>query len=315
MPSAGQAGEPSAGEFAWLDWFGCATFRLCTRPGVTIWLDAYLDRVPSAEQADFGIDDASEADWILVGHSHFDHLYGAERIAARTAATIVGSYESIRIMAEYGIPEEQLMPVSGGETISLDHGMTVRVLPSMHSCTWASDPMPPVDAICIGDLHLTYQERRALHAKLAENLGALSEETRTHLLGALQGERGDGGALIYVIETPAGSVLYQDTAGCWTHLLEQERPTVAILAGAGRGHRDGEAFQGTTAEFVAEQTALLGQPERVLLCHHDDWLPGFSHPMDTEPIRQALARTAPATELVEVSYNSGYPILATTPSR
>jgi hypothetical protein len=30
--------------------------------------------------------------------------------------------------------------------------------------------------------------------------------------------------------------------------------------------------------------------------------------MDTEPIRQALARTAPATELIEIGYNSGYPI-------
>ena len=297
------------GPFGWLDWFGCATFRLRTRPGVTILLDAYLDRVPSAQQADVGIDDITEADWILVGHSHFDHLYGAERIAARTGAVIVGSYESIRIMAGCGIPEEQLMPVSGGETIDLGHGITVRVLPSMHSCTWASDPMPPVDATCIGDTGLTYQQRRELHGKLAENLSALSDETRAHLIGALQGERGDGGALIYMIDTPAGSLLFQDTAGCWTHLLEHERPTVAILAGAGRGHRDGEAYQGSTAEFVAEQTALLGQPNRLVLCHHDDWLPGFSHPTDTAPIRAALARVAPATTLVEIAYNDGHPIL------
>ncbi|HZZ49488.1 MAG TPA: MBL fold metallo-hydrolase [Pseudonocardia sp.] len=296
-------------EFAWLDWFGCATFRLRTRPGVTIFLDAYLDRVPSAQQSGVGIDDIIEADWILVGHSHFDHLYGAERLAARTGATIVGSYESIRIMAECGVPEAQLMPVSGGETIALGPDMTARVLPSMHSCTWASDPMPLPDATCIGDTGLTYQQRRALHAKLAENLPALSPETRGHLRTALQGDRGDGGALIFVIETPAGSVLFQDTAGCWTHLLEHERPDVAILAGAGRGHRDGEAFQGTTAEFVAEQTTLLGQPERVILCHHDDWLPGFSHPTNTQPLHQALSLSAPRTELVEIGYNSGYPVL------
>jgi hypothetical protein len=36
---------------------------------------------------------------------------GAEKIALRSGATIVGSFESIRIMAEYGVPAEQLMPV------------------------------------------------------------------------------------------------------------------------------------------------------------------------------------------------------------
>jgi L-ascorbate metabolism protein UlaG (beta-lactamase superfamily) len=296
-------------EFAWLDWFGCATFRLRTQPGVTILLDAYFDRVPSADQSGVTIEEITEADWILVGHSHFDHLYGAERIAARTGATVVGSYESIRIMAECGVPEEQLMPVAGGETIGLGPGMTARVLPSMHSCTWASDPMPLPDTTCIGDTGLTHQQRRVLHAKLAENLSDLSAEAVTHLRSALQGDRGDGGALVYVIETPAGSVLFQDTAGCWTHLLEQERPTVAILAGVGRGHRDGEAFQGSTAEFVAEQTGLLGPPERLILCHHDNWLPGFSHPMNTQPIREALSRATPGTELVEIGYNNGYPVL------
>ena len=37
-------------------------------------------------------------DWILVGHSHFDHLWGAERITRNTAARLVGSYETIRVM-------------------------------------------------------------------------------------------------------------------------------------------------------------------------------------------------------------------------
>jgi glyoxylase-like metal-dependent hydrolase (beta-lactamase superfamily II) len=36
-----------------------------------------------------------KADWIVVGHSHFDHLWGAGRIALQTGATIVGSFESI----------------------------------------------------------------------------------------------------------------------------------------------------------------------------------------------------------------------------
>ena len=296
-------------EVAWLDWFGCATFRLRTAAGLTVWLDAYLDRAPSAAQSGFGVADVTEADWILVGHSHFDHLYGAERIARRTGAKVVGSYESIRIMAECGVPKDQLVPVSGGERIQLDPTVSVRVLPGLHSCTWASNPMPSADEVCLGDLGLSWQQRVGRLRELGQQLLASGDEVRAHLVESAQGDRGDGGALVYVIETPDGSVLFQDTAGCWTALFDRESPTVAILAGAGRGHRDGEPAQGSTADFVAEQAVLLHQPERLVLCHHDDWLPGFSRPTDITPIRRALAARAPRSELVELGYRSNYPLL------
>ena len=32
--------------------------------------------------------DVKECDWILIGHSHFDHLFGAETILANTNATM-----------------------------------------------------------------------------------------------------------------------------------------------------------------------------------------------------------------------------------
>ena len=99
---------------ATLDWMGCATFRLTLGEQV-ILLDAYIDRVASAAPTGATVDAIWQADWIVVGHSHFDHLYGAERIAKNTGAKIIGSYESIRIMAAQGVPEEQLLPVAGGE--------------------------------------------------------------------------------------------------------------------------------------------------------------------------------------------------------
>ncbi|MBO0873974.1 MAG: MBL fold metallo-hydrolase [Pseudonocardia sp.] len=298
-------------EMAWLDWFGCATFRMRTYGGLTIWLDAYLDRVPSAEQSGFGVDDVTEADWILVGHSHFDHLYGAERIAVRTGAKVIGSYETARILAEAGVPEEQLVPVSGGERVKLNRLTAVRVFPSMHSCTWATDPMPASDQRCrlTREDDLAWHERQERLRDLWSRLDGLGDEVREHMALTDQGARGDGGPLIYIIDTMNGSVLFQDTAGCWTGLLEQESPTVAILAAAGRGQHDGDPVDGTLAEFVAEEAAILGCPERVLLCHHDDWLPGFSRRIDVEPIREALAHRAPRTELVEIGYRSNYPLL------
>ena len=90
---------------ATLDWYGCATFRL-TIDDLVVFLDAYIDRAPGAPGTGLTADDVDRADWILVGHSHFDHLWGAERIARNTGATIVGSYESIRVMAEQGVPAD-----------------------------------------------------------------------------------------------------------------------------------------------------------------------------------------------------------------
>ena len=46
----------------------------------------------------------------------------------------------------------------------------------------------------------------------------------------------------------------------------------------------------------------------MLLCHHDDWLPGFSRAIDTTPIREEIARVRLATEFVETGYASAYPL-------
>ena len=88
-----------------LDWLGCATFRLQVDDTV-IMLDAYIDRVPSAPDVGLTAADISRADAILVGHSHFDHIAGAEVIAANTGAPIIGSNESARVLLEAGISED-----------------------------------------------------------------------------------------------------------------------------------------------------------------------------------------------------------------
>ena len=82
-----------------LDWYGCATFRLKTA-GLAIFLDAYIDRASNAAGPGLRAEQIDECDWIVVGHSHFDHLYGAERIALNTGAKIIGSYETIRVMEQ-----------------------------------------------------------------------------------------------------------------------------------------------------------------------------------------------------------------------
>ena len=294
---------------ATLDWYGCATFRL-TIGSLVIFLDAYIDRIPAAAGTGLRADDIERADWIVVGHSHFDHLWGAERIARRTGATIIGSHETVRIMEQEGVPLAQLLPVGGGERIRLSPEVTVTVYPSLHSCVWTPKAgMFQPDEVCLGDLGVTYQERMARLQEVMQGLVSSGPEVMEHLQTSQQGVRGDGGSFVYLFETPEGSLLYQDTSGHWTGIFHNLRPDVAILAAAGRGTIDGEPIQGTLAQFVARQVDLL-RPRRVILDHHDNWLPGFSVPTRVAPIREAMVRAVPRTELVELDYLSSYPLFA-----
>lgn len=298
-----------------LDWYGCATFRLRTA-GLTIMLDAYIDRVDGAagpKDADgqpLTADVIDDCDWIVVGHAHFDHLWGAERIAANTGATVIASYESIRLMEAAGVPLDQMICVGGGETIDLGNGVTVSVFPSQHSCVWSHGQMAQPDEVCLGDLGVHWHERQQKLANLGQHIGSLGEATMGHMVASAPGhsDRGDGGALIFVFETPDGSLLYQDTSGHWSGIMRDLRPDVALLGAAGRGNIDGEPIQGSLAQFVARQADLL-RPARVVLTHHDDWLPGFSVPTDVEPIRQELARVVPRSELMQLGYLDSTPVL------
>jgi L-ascorbate metabolism protein UlaG (beta-lactamase superfamily) len=289
---------------ATLDWLGCATFRL-TIDDLVVFLDAYIDRVPAAPPVGLTTADVDRADWIVVGHSHFDHLWGAESIARNTGARILGSYETMRVMEQAGVPVDQLLPVAGGERVRLGPDATVTAFPSQHSCIWSQTKMTDADEVCIGDLGLTYQEQQARFAALAEWFGTLDAGVQAHLRESHQGARGDGGALVFQFDTPSGSLFYQDTSGHWSGILRDLRPDVAILAAAGRGNVDGDPVQGSLAGFVAREADLL-RPRRVVLSHHDDWLPGFSNAIDTKAIRDELARVTSRAELVEMGYLEDY---------
>ncbi len=288
-----------------LEWLGVSTFRL-TLGSLVVFLDAYMDRVPSAPPVGIASSEVERADYVLIGHSHFDHLFGAATIAANTGATIVGSYESVRLLSDTGISENQLMAVSGGEPVELATDVRVQVLPSLHSCIWTRSGQT-VDEECLGDLGVSHQER--LGRLSSRGMGrSVNEEIRAHMATTGPPPRGDGGAIAYLIETPEGSILWKDTSGHWSPLLGGLRADVAILAAAGRGNVDGEPIQGSLADFVAGEVELLG-PRRLLLCHHDNWMPPFTQETDIEPIRSRLSATAPSSELIELDYLDPFRIL------
>lgn len=291
-----------------LDWLGTATFRLQVGE-TTLFLDAYMDRIETAPPVGLSAKDVTKADFVLVGHAHFDHIAGAEVIAANTGAKIIGSHESCRVMAEKGIPETQLLPSSGGERHRIADGITVTVYPSIHSCTWILTDAPSGEREH-GHTGLTQEERFScpgLVQRITEFATSGSPEgaaIMAHVLSAA-GSRSDGGALVYLVETPGMRIFFQDTSGCWTGVLDRIEADVAILAAAGRANVDGEPIQGSMADFIAMEAGVLGA-KKVILGHHDNWMPPVTPAeFDMAPVRQELARQAPGADLIEAGYLAG----------
>lgn len=72
------------------------------------------------------------ADFILVQHGHLDHLGDVPYIARKTGAKVVGTETVITILRAYGIPDEQLYAVRGGEDYQFEN-FSVRIVPALHS--------------------------------------------------------------------------------------------------------------------------------------------------------------------------------------
>ena len=291
-----------------LTWFGCTTFRIEVG-GRTLFFDTYMDRPPGVPEVGMSAADVTEADLVFISHAHFDHMLGADTIALATGATVVGSHETVHVLLDNGVPEDQVLRVSGGEPVDCGAGVTVRVLPSLHSCLFGSGSSPDSATECIGDLGISAQQRAASTSAIFDLL-----TTTVPGLGPWFAEHGprcsthDGGQLAYLVETPEGSIFVSASSGYWTPLLRELRPDVALLALAGRPNVDGEPFQGSLAQYLVGEVELL-QPSTVVLCHHDALLPPLLPAIDTEHALTLLTREASYATYVELSYGEPVDIL------
>ena len=135
-----------------LKYLGAAGWEI-TDGKTTVLLDPYITRLklgngPSTSKEDtrksYGRNDYFEsdtvlidkiierADFILVHHSHFDHLSDVPYIAKKTGAKVIATETSCKILHAYGVPENQLYTVKGGEDYQFEN-FSVKVIPSIHS--------------------------------------------------------------------------------------------------------------------------------------------------------------------------------------
>jgi L-ascorbate metabolism protein UlaG (beta-lactamase superfamily) len=140
-----------------LRWLGTAGWEISDGTTV-ILIDPYLSRIfgpqppgrtPYARTTGdtrplYGWDDVAvpdvaaidahvpRADFVLVTHTHYDHVLDVPRIALKTHATVVGTESTENVLRAYKVPEEQLITVRGGEDYEFG-AFSLKVIPSLHS--------------------------------------------------------------------------------------------------------------------------------------------------------------------------------------
>ena len=94
----------------------------------------------------FALEDEGRLDYVLAGHSHFDHTYDTAIWAALTNAQIIGGLSTCFQAQSQGLPQSQCTEVSGswatghGERLELGEDITLRVVRFNHSGN-ASNPL------------------------------------------------------------------------------------------------------------------------------------------------------------------------------
>ncbi|MBL8264855.1 MBL fold metallo-hydrolase [Steroidobacter sp.] len=174
----------------------------------------------------------TRADFILVHHNHVDHVIDVPYIAKKTGAKVIGTETTKNILLSYGIPEQQLYAVQGGEDYQFG-AFSVRVVPSLHSA--------------LGEKRYFSSKR---YAQPLQNPLQLSDFI-------------EGGSLMYLLRMGGREVLTMGSMNFIERELQGLRPDV-LLAGAGSSRTE-------IYRYTERLLAATGYPKVVIPTHWDDF--------------------------------------------
>jgi L-ascorbate metabolism protein UlaG (beta-lactamase superfamily) len=283
---AGVPGEVTPGEPGELTlrYFGAAGWELSATPGgstepVIVLVDPYLTRAKYGSQAswdpsdtrpsytradtlfsDAGVIDAqiSRADYILVQHSHPDHVMDVPYLAHRTGAVVIGHESTINIMRAYGVPNAQLITVRGGEDYDFEN-VSIRVIPSLHS------PL---------------SDKRYYQSDVVEE--GVERPLRISQLV-------EGGSLMFLVRLAGHEVTTMGSMNFIEREVEGLRPDVALV-GAAPSHLE-------ITDYTPRLMKALGWPSVVIPTHADNFQApyGSSIAYRTEWVEAFAAEVAEAS--------------------
>lgn len=225
-----------AGAALRLSWLGTAGF-VVEAAGKTILVDPFLTRPPLTRAFRRVVPDdlaiarhvPRRVDAVLCGHSHFDHVADAPRIARLTKAKLVGSPSTCAWGRAEGLEEDQLVQVPPSGAIVRFGDVEIRFVPSRHGkIAFGRVPFP-------GEIRGTPRTpARIWHYRM-------------------------GGAFGILLRAPGVSLYHNGSADLIDAELEGEHVDVLLAGLAGRKG---------TENYVARLVSALG-PKLVVPTHHD----------------------------------------------
>jgi L-ascorbate metabolism protein UlaG (beta-lactamase superfamily) len=270
-----------------LKWLGTAGWELVIGQTVVL-IDPYLSRTSPALS---GITDLqalsaslsrlwepdreairkylTRADYICVGHSHWDHLGDVPFIAREFGAKVIGSETTCNILRSYGIPESQLTAVKGREELAFA-GFQVRVVPSLHAFLGPSRqvPIPGTVSCCL---------------KPPLKIGDFVE----------------GGAFLYYFTVGDWHLLHQSSANFLEEEVKGLQPDVALIAIGGRSN----------VPKYTETLLQTLKPKIVIPHHYDNFLLPFSEgikelpgPDTLEKFIEEVRSASPDIRVIRLSF-------------
>lgn len=286
-----------------LTYLGTAGWEISDRSTV-ILIDPYLSRIngprppgmspagtsiPGDARPFYGMDDIAvpdvatiashiqRADFILVTHTHYDHVLDVPHIALKTRASVVGTESTENVMRAYGVPEDQLLTVRGGE--DYEFGVfSLKVIPSIHSA--------------LDHKHYFSSESAPAGMKAPLTLRQMHPE---------------GGTLAYLIRFHGHQILAFGGMNYIEHEIEALRPDV-VLVGAGAARRE-------IHDYTGRLMRGLNFPTLVLPTHWDNFFApyGASQQPAIDALQafvQEVTAASPKTRVIVPKYFEPIPLEA-----
>lgn len=252
-PPGGGAGHPIAGDtrrsYGWID---------IATPDIAA-IDAHIQR----------------ADFVLVTHTHYDHILDVPHIALKTHAAVIGTESTENVLRAYGVPEEQLLTVRGGEDYQFP-GFSLKVIPSIHS---------PLD-------HKHYFSSATAPSNMKAPL-------------TLEQIHPEGGTLAYLIRFPEHQILaFGGNNYIEREIAGLEPDTVLVGAGASRN----EIY-----DYSGRLMRALHYPALVLPTHWDNFLVPYEASQQPEldvlqSFLREIAAASPTTKVIVPKYFEAIPL-------
>src|SRR4029077_18095742 len=267
-----------------------------------ILIDPYLSRIngprppgagaagspiPGDGRPSYGMDDLAvpdvatidshitRADFILVTHTHYDHVLDVPHIALKTRAAVIGTESTENVMRAYDVPDEQLITVSGGEDYEFG-AFSVRVIPSIHS---ALD-------------HKHYFSSESAPAGMKAPL-------------TLQQMHPEGGTLAYLLRFHGHQILVFGGMNYIEREVEGLEPDV-VLVGAASSRKE-------IYDYSARLMRGLHFPPLVLPTHWDNFFAPYGASQQSsvdalESFIQEIRAASPKTKIVVPKYFEAIPL-------